>query len=173
MTRRFDRTPGGGKLHMLTLGALAHLDFNDPLVNSYEDAFEVTRKIVKSTEANERLFRRMAFNVLAWNCDDHVKNIAYLMDRNGEWTLAPAYDVCYAYNPAGDWTSAHQMSVNGKRRDIALDDLLAVAPQANLRERKARQIIGQVRAAVESWPAFASEAEVSDEFATKIGMLVK
>ena len=95
------------------------------------------------------------------------------MDRNGEWTLAPAYDVCYAYNPTGDWTSAHQMSVNGKRRDIALDDFLAVAPQANLRERKARQIIDQVRAAVESWPAFAAEAEVSDEFATKIGMFAR
>ena len=173
MTRRFDRLPEGGKLHMLTLGAIAHLDFNDPMVNSYEDAFDVTRKVVMSAEANEQLYRRMVFNVLAWNCDDHVKNIAYLMDRNGEWTLAPAYDVCYAYNPAGDWTSAHQMSVNGKRRDIALDDLLAVAPQANLRERKARQIIDQVRAAVESWPAFAAEAEVSDEFATKIGMLVK
>ena len=173
MTRRFDRTPAGGKLHMLTLGALAHLDFNDPLGNSYEDAFDVTRKVVQSAEANERLYRRMVFNVLAWNCDDHVKNIAYLMDRNGEWTLAPAYDVCYAYNPAGDWTSAHQMSVNGKRRDIALDDLLAVAPQANLRERKARQIIDQVRAAVESWPAFAAEAEVSDEFATKIGMFAR
>ena len=172
MTRRFDRIPEGGKLHMLTLGAIAHLDFNDPLVNSYEDAFEVTRKIVKSAEANERLYRRMVFNVLAWNCDDHVKNIAYLMDRNGEWTLAPAYDMCYAYNPFGDWTSAHQMSINGKRRDIGLDDLLAIAPQANLRERKARQIIDQVRAAVEFWPTFAAEAEVSDEFATKISQNV-
>ena len=157
---------------MLTLGAIAHWDFNDPLVNSYEDAFEVTRKIVKSAEANERLYRRMVFNVLAWNCDDHVKNIAYLMDRNGEGTLAPAYDMCYAYNPSGDWTSAHQMSINGKRRDIGLDDLLAIAPQANLRERKARQIIDQVRAAVEFWPTFAAEAEVSDEFATKISQNV-
>ena len=168
MTRRFDRLPEGGKLHMLTLGAIAHLDFNDPMVNSYEDAFDVTRKVVMSAEANEQLYRRMVFNVLAWNCDDHVKNIAYLMDRNGEWTLAPAYDECYAYNPAGDWTSAHQMSINGKRRAIALDDLLAIAPQANLRERKARQIIDQVRAAVESWPTFAAEAEVADEFTAKI-----
>lgn len=173
MTRRFDRSPEGGKLHMQSLGAIAHFDFNNPTAYSYEQAFRITRQVVHDVNAEHRLYRRMVFNVLAWNCDDHVKNIAYLMDRNGEWTLAPAYDVCYAYNPAGDWTSAHQMSVNGKRRDITLDDLLAVAPQANLRERKARQIVDQVRAAVESWPTFAAEAEVSDEFATKIGTLVK
>ena len=172
MTKRFDRTADGDKLHMLTLGAMAHFDFNDPHVNSYEDAFDVTRKIVRDARAEEQLFRRMAFNVLAWNCDDHVKNIAYLMDRNGRWTLAPAYDECYAYNPAGAWTGAHQMSVNGKRSDIALDDLIAVAPQANLRERKARQVIDQVRAAVADWPRFAAEAEVKDEFSVKIGRVL-
>ena len=172
MTRRFDRTADGDKLHMLTLGAMAHFDFNDPHVNSYEDAFDVTRKIVRDARAEEQLFRRMAFNVLAWNCDDHVKNIAYLMDRNGRWTLAPAYDECYAYNPAGAWTGAHQMSVNGKRRDITVDDLIAVAPQANMRERKARQVIDQVRAAVADWPRFAAEAEVKDEFVGKIGRVL-
>ena len=169
MTRRFDRTADGDKLHMLTLGAMAHFDFNDPQANSYEAAFDVTRQVVGDARATAELFRRMAFNVLAWNCDDHVKNIAYLMDRNGEWTLSPAYDECYAYNPAGAWTGAHQMSVNGKRRGITLDDLLAVAPQANLRERKARQIVSEVRAAVAEWPRFAAEADVKDEFATKIG----
>ena len=122
--------------------------------------------------AEEQLFRRMAFNVLAWNCDDHVKNIAYLMDRNGRWTLAPAYDECYAYNPTGAWTGAHQMSVNGKRRYITVDDLIAVAPQANMRERKARQVIDQVRAAVADWPRFAAEAEVKDEFVDKIGRVL-
>lgn len=172
MTRRFDRTADGDKLHMLTLGAMAHFDFNDPHVNSYEDAFDVTRKIVRDARAEEQLFRRMVFNVLAWNCDDHVKNIAYLMDRNGRWTLAPAYDECYAYNPAGAWTGVHQMSINGKRSDITLDDLVAVAPQANMRERKARQVIDQVRAAVADWPRFAAEAEVKDEFVGKIGRVL-
>ena len=172
MTRRFDRTADGDKMHMLTLGAMAHFDFNDPHVNSYEDAFDVTRKIVRDARAEEQLFRRMAFNVLAWNCDDHVKNIAYLMDRNGRWTLAPAYDECYAYNPTGAWTGAHQMSINGKRSDITLDDLVAVAPQANMRERKARQVIDQVRAAVADWPRFAAEAEVKDEFVDKIGRVL-
>ena len=172
MTRRFDRTSTGDKLHMLTLGAMAHYDFNDPQVNSYEAAFDVTRQVVGEARAETELFRRMVFNVLAWNCDDHVKNIAYLMDRNGEWTLSPAYDECYAYNPAGAWTGAHQMSVNGKRSGIELADLLAVAPQANLRERKARQIVSEVRDAVAAWTRFAAEAEVKDEFVTKIGKVL-
>ena len=168
MTRRFDRLPDGGKLHAQTLGALAHLDFNDPLSHSYEQAFRVTRRVVNDARANEQLFRRMLFNVLAWNCDDHVKNIAYLMDRAGEWRLAPAYDECYAWNPAGDWTSRHQMSVNGKRIGIDDADLLACARFANLRERKARAVLDEVRSAVRDWPRFAAEADVRDDFVGKI-----
>ena len=168
MTRRFDRLPDGGKLHAQTLGAIAHLDFNDPLSHSYEQAFRVTRRVVNDARANEQLFRRMLFNVLAWNCDDHVKNIAYLMDRAGEWRLAPAYDECYAWNPAGDWTSRHQMSVNGKRIGIDDADLLACARFANLRERKARAVLDEVRSAVRDWPRFAAEAEVRGDFTAKI-----
>lgn len=149
MTRRFDRTEQGGKLHMQTLGAIAHLDFNNPGAHSYEQAFRVTRRLVGDMRAQEELFRRMAFNVLAWNCDDHVKNVAYLMDRTGEWRLAPAYDVTYAYNPDGIWTGGHQMSVNGKRRDITDDDMLAAAAAAGLAKSLAGEIIEQVRAATE------------------------
>jgi serine/threonine-protein kinase HipA len=168
LTRRFDRLPDGGKLHAQTLGALAHLDFNDPVSYSYEQAFRVTRRVVNDARANEQLFRRMAFNVLAWNCDDHVKNIAYLMDRRGAWRLAPAYDECYAYNPSGDWTSRHQMAVNGKRIDISDADILACARFANMRERKARAVLDEVRAAVRAWPRFAAEAEVREDFADQI-----
>ena len=168
MTRRFDRLPDGGKLHAQTLGALAHFDFNNPRLHSYEDAFDVTRRVVNDARANEQLFRRMIFNVLAWNCDDHVKNIAYLMDRAGEWHLAPAYDECYAWNPAGDWTSRHQMAVNGKRIGIEDADILASARFANMRERKARAVLDEVRAAVRDWPRFAAEAEVRDDFIAKI-----
>ena len=168
MTRRFDRLPDGGKLHAQTLGAIAHLDFNDPVAHSYEQAFRVMRRVVNDARANEQLFRRMAFNVLAWNCDDHVKNISYLMDRRGEWRLAPAYDMCYAYNPAGDWTSRHQMAVNGKRLDIAAGDILACARFANMRERKARLVLDEVREAVRAWPRFAAEAEVREDFAAQI-----
>ena len=174
MTRRFDRLPDGGKLHAQTLGAMAHYDFNNPVLYSYEDAFDVTRRVVNDARANEQLFRRMAFNVLAWNCDDHVKNISYLMNRRGEWRLAPAYDECYAHNPDGDWTSRHQMSVNGKRIGITDDDILSCAPFANMRERKARAVLDEIKDAVRAWPQFAAEAEVRDEYVASIHqMLVK
>ena len=168
MTRRFDRLADGGKLHTQTLGAIAHYDFNNPALYSYEDAFDVTRRVVNDARANEQLFRRMAFNVLAWNCDDHVKNISYLMERGGEWSLAPAYDECYAHNPEGDWTSRHQMSVNGKRIGITDEDILSCATFANMRERKARAVLDEVRVAVRNWPRFASEAEVRGDFIDKI-----
>jgi serine/threonine-protein kinase HipA len=173
MTRRFDRLENGGKLHMQTLGALAHFDFNDPTAYSYEQAFRVTRQVVNHAKANEQLFRRMAFNILAWNCDDHVKNIAYLMDRGGRWSLAPAYDECYAHNPDGDWTSQHQMSVNGKRTGITDEDILTCAHLANMRERKAKIVLDEIKDAVREWPRFAAEAEVRDEFATAIANRLK
>lgn len=172
MTRRFDRTASGGKLHMQTLGAISHLDFNDPRSYSYEQAFYVVRKLIGDQRANAELFRRMVFNVIAWNCDDHVKNISFLMDRQGVWSLSPAYDECFAYNPSGDWTSRHQMSVNGKRIDITDADLLACAKEANLTPAKAKAIIAEVRDAVREWPKFAAEAEVRDEF-VGIGELLK
>ena len=169
MTRRFDRTPTGGKLHMQTLGAMAHFDFNNPLLYSYEQAFRITRQVVNDIRAERELFRRMVFNVLAWNCDDHVKNVSYLMDRNGEWTLSPAYDECYAYNPTGAWTSGHQMSINGKKTDITDGDMVQAGRIAGLSEKECKVIISEVRDAVREWTKFAAEAEVKDEFVAKIG----
>jgi len=110
----------------------------------------------------------MAFNVLAWNCDDHVKNISYLMDRSGTWSLAPAYDECYAYTPNGAWTSGHQMSVNGKKIGVGSADLIAAGKVAGLGESVCRDIIGGVREAVCDWLRFAAEAEVPDSVAAKI-----
>ena len=169
MTRRFDRTADGRKLHMQTLGALAHFDFNDPDAYSYEQAFRITRQVVGDIRAERELFRRMAFNVLAWNCDDHVKNISYLMDRDGVWTLSPAYDECYAYNPEGAWTSGHQMSVNGRKTGITDEDMVAAGRVAGLNERECRALIAEVREAVAAWPRFAAGAEVKDEFTAAIG----
>ena len=172
MTRRFDRTPTGGKLHAQTLGALAHFDFNNPTLYSYEQAFRITRQVVGDIRAERQLFQRMVFNVLAWNCDDHVKNITYLMDRDGRWTLAPAYDECYAYNPAGAWTSGHQMSVNGKKTDISDADLIAAGAIAGLDKGECQAIVSAVREAVRAWPTFAAEAEVKDEFVEKISAVI-
>jgi serine/threonine-protein kinase HipA len=168
MTRRFDRLPGGGKLHMQSLAALAHLDFNDPTANSYEQAFRVARAVTADARAEAQLFLRMCFNVLAWNCDDHVKNVAFLMDRAGTWSLAPAFDATYAYNPEGVWTGAHQMSVNGKRRGIGDDDLLAASRVAGLKPHRAKEALERVRSAVARWPNFAGEAGVRPDFAEEI-----
>ena len=168
MTRRFDRLANGGKLHVQTLGALAHFDFNDPTAYSYEQAFRITKQVVNDARALSQQFRRMVFNVLAWNCDDHVKNISYTMDRTGEWRLAPAYDGCYAYNPDGAWTSRHQMSVHGKRIGITEDDMVAAAAIADISASKARKVIGEVREAVARWRSFADEAGVKSAHADAI-----
>ena len=168
MTRRFDRMSSGGKLHMQTLGAMAHFDFNNPTSYSYEQAFRVVRQVVGDIRAERELFRRMVFNVLAWNCDDHVKNISFLMDRDGRWTLSPAYDECYAYKPESSWISRHQMSINGKRTGITDADMIAAGKVAGLSQRDCAALLDEVRAAVREWPRFASAAEVKDEFVAEI-----
>ena len=164
MTRRFDRTSSGDKLHMLTLGGMAHFDFNDPLSYSYEQAFRVTRRVTADVRAEEQLCRRMVFNVFAWNCDDHVKNIAYLMDRNGSWRLSPAYDLGYAYNPEGSWTARHQMSINGKREGITDEDMISCAASGGLAPAKAKAIIDEVRSVTTAYPQFAELAQVREDF---------
>ena len=169
MTRRFDRPAGGGKLHMQSLGALAHLDFNDAGANSYEQAFLAIRQLDLPIDQAEQMFRRMVFNVLARNQDDHVKNIAFLMDSAGRWSLAPAFDVAFNFNPEGEWTAAHQMSINGKRDGFTTEDLSACAAVALLKRGRADDILAEVRAAVQRWPTFAAAAKVAEEIARPIG----
>ena len=153
---------------MQTLGGLAHLDFNLPREYSYEQAFRVTREVVGDVRAGKELFRRMVFNVLAWNCDDHVKNISYLMNPDGEWSLAPAYDLTYSYNPKSRWVSGHQMSVAGKFTDISKDDMIAASRVAGINEVDAREIIDEVYEAVARWREFADVANVDESRARKI-----
>ena len=162
ITRRFDRTAAGDKIHLLSLGAMAHLDFNQAGAHSYEQALGVIEQLDLGKEAVEEQFRRMAFNVVARNQDDHVKNIAFLMDRSGRWSLAPAFDVTYSYNPGGRWTGAHQMSLNGKRDGFAVDDFVACARNAAMKRGRATHILGQVQEAVRRWPEFAGQAGVPD-----------
>jgi serine/threonine-protein kinase HipA len=162
MTRRFDRDVDGSKLHMQSLAALAHLDFNQPGANSYEQAFQVIRKLDLPQVAIEQQFRRMVFNVVARNQDDHVKNIAFLMDRRGHWSLSPAFDVVYAYNPRGRQTAQHQMSINGKRADFSIADLRHVAELVSMKRGQLEQILEQVTVAVEAWPELAAKAGVDE-----------
>ncbi len=169
MTRRFDRLPDGGKLHMQSLGALAHYDYNQAGAYSYEQALLVIRQLGLPMAVVEEQFRRMLFNVVARNQDDHVKNIALLMDRQGAWSLSPAFDVTYSYNPDGAWTARHQMTLNGKREDFVLDDFRACAKAAMLKRGREKVLLDEVRDAVRRWPEFAQQAGLSDAQREQIG----
>ena len=169
MTRRFDRLADGSKLHMQSLGAIAHLDYNQPAAHSYEQALLTMRRLGLPMSQIEEQFRRMAFNVVARNQDDHVKNIAFLMDAAGEWRLSPAFDLVYAFNPAGTWTARHQMSIDGKRDDFTIEDFREVGRTASMKRGRAGEIVAEVQEAVRDWPELADEAGVPEERATAIG----
>lgn len=160
MTRRFDRLPDGEKLHMQSLGAIAHFDFNNPLAHSYEQALTVIRRLDLPMDEIEEQFRRMVFNIIARNQDDHVKNIAFLMNKQGQWSLSPAFDVMYAYNPSGSWTANHQMSLSDKRDGFTIDDLEAVARTASMQRGRAEVIAREVASAVSRWREFATQTGV-------------
>jgi serine/threonine-protein kinase HipA len=163
MTRRFDRTAEGKKIHLQSLCAMGHFDFNLAGATSYEQCIQTMRRIDLSRADIEEQFRRTVFNLVTRNQDDHTKNIAFLMDKRGAWRLSPAYDVTYAHNPAGEWTGSHQMSVNGRRDGFVLDDLLAFAEYCSIRTRQAKAVIREVEEAVERWPEFAAEAGLREE----------
>jgi serine/threonine-protein kinase HipA len=168
MTQRFDRLPGGAKLHAQSLCALAHFDFNNSAAYAYEQAFLVMRQLQLPMAQIEEQFRRMAFNVIARNQDDHVKNIAYLMNKQGQWQLSPAFDITYSYNPNGDWTAQHQMSINGKRDDFTIEDFRACAKSAMMKRGRAEKILEEVRAVVVRWKDFAEHAKVSAQWIEQI-----
>ena len=169
MTRRFDRDPvTGAKYHMQSLGGMAHFDFNLPGAYSYEQAAEVMRRLRLSNTEISQFFRRMVFNVLMRNQDDHVKNISFLMDRRGQWRLAPAYDMTYAYNPDGMWTGTHQMSVNGKRDDISIQDLLLSARSMGIKKAEAERIITEIQYSRGNWMKFAEDAAIQENAADQI-----
>lgn len=166
MTKRFDRIGSGEKVHMQTLCGLAHYDYGMKRAYSYEQAFEVMRRLRLPYPQAEQLYRRMVFNVIARNQDDHTKNISFLMDRTGNWRLSPAYDVSWAYNPKGEWTSHHQMSINGKWDSITRNDLLEVATKMNIKH--ADEIIDSVRDAVSGWEKTALKCGVPEETVRQI-----
>jgi len=168
MTRRFDRDKQGEKLHMQSLAALAHLDFTQPGAHSYEQAFQVIRALGLGADAAEAQYRRMVFNVVARNQDDHVKNIAFLMDTRGSWSLSPAFDVAYAYNPSGDWTATHQMSIAGKRDDFTREDFDQVGRLAGLKRGAAKRILDEIISVVSDWPGFAADVDVEADHIRRI-----
>ncbi len=172
MTQRFDRplTDAGRsrKLHMQSLCALQHYDFNDPDGYSYEQAILTIRRLGLGATALEQQFVRTTFNIVARNQDDHVKNIAFLMDHDGDWSLSPAFDVMYSYNPSGQWTGQHQMSLNGKRDRFDHEDIMAFAETASIKPRKAKALFSKVMDAVKDWSTYAEKVGIDGDTAGKI-----
>lgn len=165
MTQRFDRV-NGQKLHMQTLCGIAHYDFNSAGSTSYEQVFEVMRKLRLSKAEATQQYRRMLFNIVARNQDDHTKNISFLMDKTGTWRLSPAYDVTYSHNPAGQWTNQHQMSVAGKRDHFTREELIESGKSISL--KRPDLILEEVTTAISQWKNFAKEAGVSKKVALEI-----
>lgn len=157
LTKRFDRE-NGKKVHMQTLCGIAHYDFRLLRGYSYEQAFNVMRRLRLPYSQAQEMFRRMVFNVIVRNQDDHTKNISFLMNQNGQWRLSPAYDMGYAYNPSGTWTKTHQMSINGKFDDLTRKDLLECATANNI--KNAPEIIDQICEMASGWPELARECGV-------------
>lgn len=165
LTKRFDRKDGK-KVHMQTLCGIAHFDYRLHRAYSYEQAFNVMRALRLSYAEARQMFRRMVFNVMIRNQDDHTKNISFLMEEDGKWHLSPAYDMGYAYNPNGGWTATHQMSINGKYDDITRNDLLTFASQNNIKD--ATSIIDEVCEATSHWGSIAKDCGVPDSVIDKI-----
>ena len=166
MTKRFDRMGGFEKIHMQTLCGIAHYDYKMLHAYSYEQAFQVMRRLRLPYGQAEQMFKRMVFNVIARNQDDHTKNISFLMDKTGTWKLSPAYDMSWAYNPKGEWTSHHQMSINNKWDNITRADLIAVAEAMHI--KKADSIINETCDAVSMWTTIAKELDIPSNMIAKI-----
>ncbi len=166
MTRRFDRTPEGEKVHVQSLCALALLDFRQIGFHDYAQLFQQIDQLDLGAETRAEAFRRMVFNVAAANCDDHSKNFSFVLREGGEWQLSPAYDVTHAHAPGSDWTHEHLMAVNGKRAAIDRDDVDTVADRFGV--PGAARLVEQVLAAVDEWPQHANEAGVPDAVAQTV-----
>ena len=159
MTRRFDRGDNNQKYHIQTFCAMQHYDFNEINSYSYEQLFQTMRLLRLPYPQAEQMYRRMVFNVLAQNCDDHTKNFAFRLKKNNDWELAPAYDICHAYSPSSVWVNQHALSINGKRKDILKSDLLEIAKSMNI--KKADKIIDEINIIVSSWNNYAEEIKVN------------
>lgn len=166
MTKRFDREGGDIKHHIQTFCGLKHFDFNQVNSFSYEQLFQTMRELKLDYQDAEQMFRRMVFNFIAQNCDDHTKNFSFRLKKEGKWELAPAYDICYAYSPDNRWISQHALSMNGKRKDITKEDLLSV--ENTIKTKKAVSIINEISENVSQWKKFADEVNVFPELRDRI-----
>ena len=163
MTKRFDRNADGSKIHLQSLCAISHVDFNEPGLYSYEQTIQTMKHLGLSQGDLEQQVLRAMFNVVGRNHDDHVKNIAFLMNRRGEWKLSPAFDLSYAYNPTAFWTSQHQMSINGKRDLINQQDLTSLAKIAGIKTNRALEMLDRVITSFNAWPEISDKVGIAEE----------
>jgi serine/threonine-protein kinase HipA len=170
MTKRFDRDEGNTKHHIQTFCALTHFDYNHVTSFSYEQLFQTMRELRLTYPEAEQMFRRMVFNVLARNCDDHTKNFAFRLKKEGKWELAPAYDLCHAYRPGSNWVSQHALSINGKRLNITREDLLAVGK--SIGSKNSAGIIDEINKTVSRWKTFADEVQVNPKLRDAIAAIL-
>ena len=166
MTKRFDREGGSTKHHIQTFSALKHFDYNSVTSFSYEQLFQTMRELKLTYPEAEQMFRRMVFNVAARNCDDHTKNFSFRLKKDARWELAPAYDLCHAYQPDHQWVSQHALSINGKRTDITREDLLEIG--RSIKNKKASEVIDEINATVAQWKQYADETAVSPDLRDRI-----
>ena len=172
MTKRFDRMDGR-KLHMQSLGALAHISYQEPGACGYELAAMYMKEIGISYKEIEQFYRRMVFNCLAVNQDDHVKNISFIMDRSGKWTLSPAYDITFSYNPTNKWLRAHQMTVNGKTLGIGLSDLLEAGDKMGIKRRRCKDIISEVETSISGFSVIAEKVHIKEKTYEHINSIIR
>ncbi|MBQ4059050.1 MAG: type II toxin-antitoxin system HipA family toxin [Lachnospiraceae bacterium] len=172
MTKRFDRE-NGKKLHMQSLGALAHISYQEPGVCGYELAAMYMKEIGLSYKEIEEFYRRMVFNCLAVNQDDHVKNISFIMDRKGKWMLSPAYDITFSYNPSNRWLRAHQMTINGKTTKIEKIDLLEAGAKMGVKERRCKDIINEIATKVRGFQSFAEQVGITEKTYSYINSIIE
>ena len=161
MTKRYDREGGHIRNHVQTWCALNHYDFNEMNSYSYEELFQTMRSLKLDYRDAEEMFRRMVFNIASRNCDDHTKNFSFRMKQGDRWTLAPAYDICHAYDPKGIWVSQHALSINGKRKNQTREDLLTIATSMNI--KKASRIIDEINLVLDQWKEYANMVKVDSE----------
>ena len=172
MTERFDRV-ANKKIYMQTLAALIHSDYNLPGSCSYEVYADYARRLGIELSGIQQIYKRMVFSVLGMNCDDHVKNFSFTMDRRGKWSLAPAYDITFAYNPANRWISGHQMTISGKRTEITQEDMLLCGKKMGLKTTFCKEVIDRTKDTVLNWVEYADKAQISEERTVIIDSVIK
>ena len=166
LTKRFDRDENGDKIHVHSLCGLLGLDYNKVGQYSYEHYFMAARHLGLGQNDMEEIYRRMVFNVLVYNCDDHTKNFSFMMDQKGKWSLSPAFDLCYSYNNQNEWVNGHNMRINNKRINITYEDIMTVGKKFNIKKRKV--IFDKIKKIVDAFPQYAFKIKVEQELVDQV-----